>query len=395
MEKKIDVNSIKIQNKRLILKEIIKNKLISRNSIANELGLSVVTIAKILQEITDSDVIREVRDMSSTVGRKPNLLQFSAEVRKMVAIDLSSRHFSFSIIDLGLDIESTHLFEYIENLGYESNLHNFLSETRKFILENGLNGKIVGVGVSVPGAYNKLEDRVICTKIPELPIIKLKEVFSQYFKINIVVEQDIRLMIMQDTQYMEHLFKQNIFYIYVGEGTGGAILIDGNIYCGANDLAGEVGQMLVNEHKSLHNLISWEKFIAIAKKHYNELNDKNLSDINEYLKSKYDQADAFIMEEVNKVAEVFSQAIMNIVCIIDPHIIIISGNYNIFGNKFVELLREYSARFIIPEVLADLKIQLSESGSEGAVLGLGYLLREKWIDNLIQPNNNYIRGVVV
>lgn len=395
MDKKIDVNSIKIQNKRLILKEIIKKRLISRNSIASELGLSVVTVAKILQEIMDSDIIEEVRDVNSTIGRKANLLQFVAEARKMVAIDLASRHFSYSIIGLGLDVESTYFHVYKENMSYESNLHDFLSETRDYILRNDLESKIVGIGVSVPGAYNKSEDRVTCTKIPELPKIKLKEAFSQYFKMNIIVEQDIRLMVMHDTQYMEYSFKQNIFYIYVGEGTGGAILIDGNIFCGAKDLAGEVGQMLIEGHKSLDDLISWEKFISAVKDHYSDINCKDLSDMNEYLKSKYDQEDAFITEEINRVAEVFSHAIMNIMCLLDPNIIIISGNYNIFGNKFVELLREYSARFVLPEVLADLKIQLSENGGKGAVLGLGYLLREKWMDSLTQPNSAYIRSDVV
>ena len=395
MDNKIDVNSIKIQNKRLIIKEIMKKRLVSRNGIASELGLSVVTVSKIVQEIMDSDIIEEVKDVSSTVGRKANLLRFIAEARKMVALDLSSRKFSFSIIGLGLDIESTYFHKYKKNMSYESNLHEFLSYARDFILKNGLEEKIVGVGVSVPGAYNKSEDRVICTKIRELPKIRLKGVFSQYFKTDITVEQDIRLMITHDTQYMEHVLKQNIFYIYVGEGTGGAILIDGNIYCGANDLAGEIGQMLLDNENSFHDLISWDNFVSAAKEHYHELDGKNPDEISAYLVSRFDEKDAFIMEEVNKVAEIFSRAIMNIMCFVDPHTIIISGNYNIFGNKFQKLLREYSARFVLPEILAVLKIRLSENGDKSAVLGLGSILRDKWVDNMAQPNYTCTGSVIV
>jgi glucokinase len=170
-----------------------------------------------------------------------------------------------------------------------------------------------------------------------------------------------------------------VFFISLGCGIGGAISINGNIYKGTNGFAGEIGQTMLTPNNTLEDLVSWNVFISNIKKKYKIDDDSN----NKYfVLEKYLADDPIILEELEIVASYIAQAFVNIVWTVNPNTIVISGSYNIFGKKFISLLREKISHFVFPQIFESLEIILSSNKDRNSVLGVGYLIRQYWIDEL-------------
>jgi len=109
-----------------------------------------------------------------------------------------------------------------------------------FDLIKGLKSKKVsGIGIGMPGqVFNR---KVI--KLPNLPEIKnfdLAGAVERKFKIKTKVENDAACFALAEARSRK---KENLVGLTLGSGLGGGIIIKGQIYRGADGLAGEFGQI--------------------------------------------------------------------------------------------------------------------------------------------------------
>jgi predicted NBD/HSP70 family sugar kinase len=379
MGKKININSVKNQNRQLVLKEILNNEHITRTEIAHKLRLSNATVGTLADELIKMDIACEEKDQSSSVGRRPSLLRLKSKSKQILVMDLTSRDMSYTILNLDITISDSKEFEYNNQLSYKENLVIFLEDVLSYVNNNNIIDKLIGIGVSIPGTYDNIKDSVLCNLIPELNDIQLKALISQYFPQNIFIDNDMTLAGIASIQTIENVRKKSVFFISLGRGIGGAISINGNIYKGGNGFAGEIGQTMLTPKNTLEELVSWNVFISNVKKKYKLTDDTN---IKYFVLEKYLADDPIIIEELESVATYIAQAFVNIVWLVNPNTIIISGRYNIFGKKFIALLREKISHFVFPQIFESLEIVLSSNKDKNSVLGVGYLIRQYWINHL-------------
>lgn len=113
-------------------------------------------------------------------------------------------------------------------------------------LRQGAN-QIEAVGLAVPGLVNRTTDRVIESRdLPSTVRENLHAEFIEATGLRFEIENDANAAAYGEFKIGAGRGSRNLFYITIGEGIGGAIILDGKLWTGASGLAGEVGHITID-----------------------------------------------------------------------------------------------------------------------------------------------------
>ncbi len=108
--------------------------------------------------------------------------------------------------------------------------------------------KVAAVSVSIGGPLDILKG--IIKSPPNLPgwtDIPLKQLLVRHFQLPVYVEHDGNAGALAEFYFGAGRGLKNIIFVTMGTGFGGGLILDGRLYRGTNDVAGEVGHIRVAE----------------------------------------------------------------------------------------------------------------------------------------------------
>ncbi len=109
------------------------------------------------------------------------------------------------------------------------------------------NPKISALGLAVPGLVNSQDNRVISSK--DLPANVVEDLHAQLIQatnLRVEIENDANAAAYGEYRVGAGRDSRNMFFITIGEGIGGALIIDGRLWTGSSGFAGEVGHITIN-----------------------------------------------------------------------------------------------------------------------------------------------------
>lgn len=229
----MNLKTIKWESVKSIFGAIASAEQISRAQISEITGLSLVTVGKVADALLDMDMITQEKQIKVTAGRRAGLLAINKE-KFVLVLDLSSRVFRFSVLNLRLELLEKTKHTYDESCYYEENLHSFLTETAMHIKCNYNMENCFGIGVSLPGRYDMTNDRVIAGRIPEINTLSVKALVEQHFSgLPIFLEASENVAALSNISAIPHYIDKNILYWFLGEETTtGSLLVNGSFLHG-------------------------------------------------------------------------------------------------------------------------------------------------------------------
>lgn len=139
------------------------------------------------------------------------------------------------------------------------------------------------IGIAVPGLVNHLTNRIaFSTHIPEQTEVDFVNQINEQTGLITIVENDANA-----AAYGEYLLgagrgSRDIFYVTLGIGVGGAIIVNGNIWRGTSGYAGEFGYMTLNsEGMKLEEVASASNIIRRIKNRFHQDQTSSLVEIGE------------------------------------------------------------------------------------------------------------------
>lgn len=133
--------------------------------------------------------------------------------------------------------------------GPDESLKAIFENTEHLLLRNNLNkNNIAGIGISCGGPLDSKNG--IIQSPPNLPgwdnipIIKITE---SYFGIKSFVQNDANACAMAEWKFGAGKGYENVIFFTFGTGMGAGLILDGKLYSGTCDLAGEVGHIRLSE----------------------------------------------------------------------------------------------------------------------------------------------------
>ncbi|MCM3873704.1 MAG: ROK family protein [Pyrinomonadaceae bacterium] len=111
----------------------------------------------------------------------------------------------------------------------------------------GVHPNVETVGIAVPGLVNRTTDRVIASR--DLPSTVREDLHSEFTKamgVRVEIENDANAAAYGEYKVGAGRGSRDMFYVTIGEGIGGAIILDGKLWTGASGFAGEFGHITID-----------------------------------------------------------------------------------------------------------------------------------------------------
>jgi len=333
-------------NRSAILDIIRRESPLSRTAIAERLQVSLPTVMRIVDELVEEDLVRPKGSTEWSGGRRRSLLEFNAEGHVVAGIDLGGTKMFGAIADLGGKILYEVDFNHHGTTGEAC--YQRLVELIKMLLSSPkLQGrKIRGIGVGVPGVT--LHNEGIVTWAPSLDWrdYPLKAKLAQQFSLPIMVDNDVNLAALGELWFGAGQKTQNMVLIAVGTGIGAGIVIDGALYRGSHEAAGEVGYLMPGREflgrqyegfGALEDLASGTGIAARARLALKGRKKRNLTAEDVFDAAR--QGEAWAKAVIDEAVDYLAIMIASVSAYFDPELIVLGGGVARSADLLIEPIR--------------------------------------------------------
>lgn len=241
---KLTNTDVKKLNKNRIFRLIYNSDKISRQEIADRLGLSLPTVNQNLKMLMEDGLIEYVGNFTSTGGRRAQAITISNNARKAISVNIKADYINVDVVGLkgqiiySMDVKA----HFSKSSAYIEKLTDALRHAVDYVGAGG--DDILGVGITVPGILD--DEKQILISAPPLKA-------RNYDFTKLISAIDYPVVVMNDARaeaYADHWFngkpQDEKIYIMLGEGVGGAYINASAIRNGVHNRGGEFGHMVIH-----------------------------------------------------------------------------------------------------------------------------------------------------
>lgn len=383
----------KLHNTRLILKAIYNNRgEISRAELSRLTQLTPATVSDLVGDLVGSGLIKEVGLGTSTGGKPPILLSFDPDSRQMVCIDLSGDSFLGAVVNLQGEIIIRRKVSAKNCVGQEA-----LDATYALVddLIQECSAPLLGIGVGTPGLVNV--QRGIIRKAlnlgwHELP---LKSLLEERYHFKVHIANDCHVAALAEYAYGSGREEDNLLVIKISQGIGCGIILNGAPYYGDGFGAGEIGHVSIMDDGPrcacgnigcVEAIASTRALIDKVRQQVHQVPESVLYNIapNEIglpeLISAFQQGDAWITDLINQTGKYLAKSIAYLVGLLNVHHIVIAGDFEGFGQYFLDAIRHELPHHVLPVMAEHAELTYSPLGENIVLLGAAALVLAEELD---------------
>lgn len=236
-------NTIRDINKQIVLNYVRVRAPISRADIARETSLQRSTVSAIVDDLNRMGLIEDIGTGDSTGGRKPTLLQLRTGTPVAIGVDVTPRETTVVLADLAGNLLRTEEFPTSADIEYMNK--QIMEKVTGFVEE--FPDADLEIGITVPGIADQTSGEVLYVPYFQWVNWDIGKRLSERTGLNVVIENDANAVALAELWFGDEEIRrtQNFIMVFVAEGIGTGIIIDGQVYRGEHGAAGEFGHMFV------------------------------------------------------------------------------------------------------------------------------------------------------
>jgi glucokinase len=228
-------------------------------------------------------------------------------------------------------------------------IDSFIEEIQR--LQN-IHPEVEAVGFGVPGIINPVEGIVVnLTNIKGWQQVPLRSIIMGETGLGCDLENDAKAMAYAEWKHGAGKGALSLVCVTLGTGVGGALILNGKLYCGVNCVAGEIGQMSIDyegvegvygNNGALEAYVGHHHISALAKKIYQRAG-KKLSDEEahpDHLIKAANAGDELADQVWAEVGLKIGVGLSNVIWLINPDRIVIGGGVANAGERLFEYIRQ-------------------------------------------------------
>jgi predicted NBD/HSP70 family sugar kinase len=375
----------KTYNSRLVLRTIYDHGQISRADVARRTGLSRTTVSELVAELLAQDLVEEIGFGLSNGGKTPILLQVRDASRSLIGVDLSRDEFRAELVNLRGETQHAVSQPLLGRRGKAAIdlVYELLDE-----LVPRATSPVLGIGIGSPGLVDIERGNQVHWSVNldwmDLPLRGLIE--SHY---------DVPCSVLNDCQasaIAEHFFgpdrnrSHNLVVIKSEQGLGSGLILNGQIFHGDNNGAGEIGHVVVQPDglpcrcgnrgclETLASVSGILERIAAQRPRiprtavYNPARRRQLLDIDE-VRRALDNGDPLVRQVVHEAGAALGTAIANLVGALNVQRIVIAGGIVALGQELLNVIQEEVLRRSLTALARETEVVFSSLGSRITILG--------------------------
>ena len=366
---------------------------LSRVELARSLNLAPSTVGIYVNHLVEEGYLFEGKTAARDFGRPPTILGLNPQGGRFIGVDFEARN----IMAVAVDFSQRPLKQFHDTIAVAEPVENILRKIEHAIetVVAGDSRKVLGIGAGVPGVIDPT--RGIATSYKHIKgweQVPLVSRLAKRFGVPVFLENNVRTMALAELWFGQGRGLSNFICLGVRSGVGAGIIIDRQIYHGANNQAGEIGDwpcVLASGNGAggsrprraflrLEDITSFQSVqgrlpVSAAPKP-NSLVAPGTEVPVEALIDAAKAGDQAVLEILDQAALTLGLALNQLNCAFNPEKIILAGVLTTFGDLFLQRLekslRTYCPSSGIPQVVN------SNLGTFNGALGAAALAVHEW-----------------
>jgi len=367
-------NTIRDINKQIVLNYVRARSPISRADIARETSLQRSTVSAIVDELQAEGLIEEIGTGDSTGGRKPTLLRLRTGKPVAIGVDVTPSVTTVVLADLAGSLLEKDEFPTSSDIRY---MDTQILTKVKSLVERYPDANLE-VGMSIPGIADQTSGEIVYVPYFQWSNWDIGRQITEQTGASVVIENDANAVALAELWFGNDEIKRmrNFIMVFVAEGIGTGIIIDGQVYRGENGAAGEFGHMFVGEDApvdcSCGRRDCWEAHAsekALLQRYLNSHGNGGGGSMNiEHLIGLATNGEQRAIDQLKLNAKYLGIGISNLLIGFSPQAIVISGSITKAWDLIRDEIQEAGQRSIRQEVKMT-KIIPSSLGERPSILG--------------------------
>ena len=348
-------------NRRIVLNLIRTRQPISRADLARVSGLQRSTISLIVEELIDEHWVLEGPTGRLPRGRRPTFLRLNDD-RVIIGVDLRPSQTTIALANVNGKFASQEVMATSPDpkAGVEA-----LIQRIQTLIRSCKGKKIEGVGISLPG-------RLSAGHLVFAPNLKWRDFdirgsISKATGLEVELENAANACVLAAIWFDGMESCRNLVVVTVSEGIGTGVLINGQLACGLNGMAGEFGHVPLDPDGPRCGCGSrgcWEVFGSnrAALRYFHESTSHSEGLTFPDLLSLADQGNARAGKALEKMAHYLGRGMRMIVAGLAPERIIIIGDLTRSWQRFGPVIEAEVQAQVLPGGCSPRLIPAHEDG---------------------------------
>jgi len=299
----------------------------------------------------------------------------------IIGIDLGGTNLKIALLDLKYNIRAREVLS-TPSFNKKADLISTICYSVKRIIENNKLSKvdILGIGLGLPGPIDA--KRGIVHFFPNIPgwrEVNLGTILKERLRLSVFLDNDAKLMSLAEQRLGAARGYKNALCITLGTGVGGGVILEGSLYRGKDNAAGEIGHIPINEKgprcncggiACLESYIGNNRIIEEARRLFKR--DISLEELSALAKKRNKKAIGIWL----RVGMRLGVALVGIVNLLNLDVIVIGGGVANAGSVLFDKIRETLKSRAMNVQTQHVKIFKAKLGADAGLIGAAIMVNE-------------------
>ncbi|MFI9588946.1 ROK family transcriptional regulator [Nonomuraea sp. NPDC052265] len=348
----------------------------TRKDLIEFTGLSRSTITDRVDRLIAAGYLHESGIGASGGGRPPSVLDVDAARRLVLVADLGATHARVALTDLAARPLAEERAEMRIDRGPEAVLTWVREAFQRMLDRSGRPaGDVCGIGLDLPGSVDHTNGRVIRSFLmPGWDDHPIRDAIGRTYDVPILVENDANAMALGEwwSSWRE---TDSLILAKVSTGIGTGIVLDGQIYRGVEEAAGNIGHVRIRETDDRVCTCGSRGCVAsLASGHAlaADLGQETSRDVVRLVQAGDPAAIARTQEAGRTLGVVLATA----VSLLNPGVLVLAGDMAQTREHYLTGIREVVYRRSLPYTTRNLEIVTSRLGDRAGITGMAVIVME-------------------
>lgn len=353
----------------------------TRSELAETTGLARSTVAMRIDALIQSGLVGPAGEASSSGGRPPSRFAFNPAARMILAVDVGAKHLTVAVTNLSGAVLGQRQVQQDVSEGPDIVLGKIIALGTGLLHGVDRNpNDVIGIGIGIPGPVEYATGTPVKPPImPGWDGFNIVAHIQRWLSVPVLVDNDVNIMALGErtAHWTSH---RNFLFVKVATGVGAGIISNGELQRGADGTAGDLGHVRVPRGDTVQcrcgNFGCLEALVSVP------AISRELAAIGISVESSEDilrlsgEGSPAVIGILRQAGKDLGAVLATCVNLLNPSTIVIGGSLGQGGEELVAGVREVVYHRSLPLATSNLRIGLSKSGSQAALLGASQLVTQ-------------------
>ncbi len=350
---------------------------ISRADVARRTGLTAQTITNLVRQLVKAGLVVEAARITGRVGAPPIQLEVNPDAAFAVGLDLDTDHLTGVLVDLSGSVRAR-VHHETRLSSPQAALELCVETTGALAAELGLEmDRVWGVGVGIPGPMRPGPHGTYLVSpiaFPDWHDEPLAERLNERLGLPVFIENNATAAALGEHWYGAGRHLSAFFYVYLGSGLGGGLMVQGAPFDGHTGNAGEIGYLSPRRGRRADGPTHVGELFNLGAL-YDRLAEAGVEAATpDDLLALHQAGEPAVEAWFEEVAEELAGLLFTVRAILDPEATFVGGRWpDELLSDLLERARVHVDAAAVPGGLDAPSLQLATAGADAGALGVASL----------------------